>query len=258
MLTRRALRISRLIAPILAVILAVSVIPAGEVASANSGATAIVTNAYYLNVRSGPGVGYGVVTVLGRGAYVTMLGRNANASWIKIQPIDGYYWQGWVNAFYLAPSMNIWDLPVVDGAPPPPPPPGAIGTVANAYSLNLRSGPGVGYGIITALTYGTQVTLIGRNAAATWLQVQTIVPQGLTLPSYQGWVNAYYITTTYPIYNLPVTDGSQPGPRIHVVQRGETMYRIARYYGTTVQAIAAANGIVNPNLIYVGQRLVIP
>ncbi len=45
---------------------------------------------------------------------------------------------------------------------------------------------------------------------------------------------------------------------VHVVQRGETMYSIARHYGTTVQAIAAANGIANPNLIYVGQRLIIP
>jgi spore germination protein len=45
---------------------------------------------------------------------------------------------------------------------------------------------------------------------------------------------------------------------IHVVQRGENLYRIAMRYGTTVQAIAWANGIANPNLIYAGQRLIIP
>lgn len=45
---------------------------------------------------------------------------------------------------------------------------------------------------------------------------------------------------------------------IHVVQRGENLYRISLRYGTTVQAIAAANGIANPSRIYVGQRLVIP
>jgi LysM repeat protein len=43
-----------------------------------------------------------------------------------------------------------------------------------------------------------------------------------------------------------------------VVQRGENLFRIALRYGTTVQAIASANGIANPALIYVGQRLVIP
>ena len=51
---------------------------------------------------------------------------------------------------------------------------------------------------------------------------------------------------------------SASGQMVHVVQRGETLSQIARRYGTTVQAIAAANGIRNPNYIYAGQRLVIP
>ena len=46
--------------------------------------------------------------------------------------------------------------------------------------------------------------------------------------------------------------------RIHVVRRGENLYRIARAYGTTVQAIAHANRLSNPNYIWVGQRLYIP
>jgi len=45
---------------------------------------------------------------------------------------------------------------------------------------------------------------------------------------------------------------------IHVVRPGETLYGIARYYGVDMWALARANGIVNPNRIYVGQRLVIP
>jgi len=48
------------------------------------------------------------------------------------------------------------------------------------------------------------------------------------------------------------------GAVVHVVRWGENLYAIARLYGTSVQAIAAANGIRNPNCIYVGQRLVIP
>jgi len=44
----------------------------------------------------------------------------------------------------------------------------------------------------------------------------------------------------------------------HVVQAGENLFRIALKYGTTVQAIAAANGIVNPNVVYAGQELIIP
>lgn len=46
--------------------------------------------------------------------------------------------------------------------------------------------------------------------------------------------------------------------RVHVVKYGETLSTIASGYGTTWQAIAAANAIVNPSRIYAGQVLVIP
>ncbi len=44
----------------------------------------------------------------------------------------------------------------------------------------------------------------------------------------------------------------------HAVRPGETLTGIARRYGTTVQAIAAANRLPNPNRIYPGQRLAVP
>jgi LysM repeat protein len=47
-------------------------------------------------------------------------------------------------------------------------------------------------------------------------------------------------------------------PVIHVVRWGESLWGIARRYGTTVEAIAATNHIANPHRIYAGQRLVIP
>jgi len=48
------------------------------------------------------------------------------------------------------------------------------------------------------------------------------------------------------------------GQITHVVQRGENLFRIALRYGTTVEAIANANGIANPARIYAGQVLLIP
>lgn len=45
---------------------------------------------------------------------------------------------------------------------------------------------------------------------------------------------------------------------IVIVQAGQTLSGIAQQYGTTYQAIAAASGISNPNLIYAGEKLVIP
>ncbi|MCK6578059.1 MAG: LysM peptidoglycan-binding domain-containing protein [Anaerolineae bacterium] len=49
-----------------------------------------------------------------------------------------------------------------------------------------------------------------------------------------------------------------PGIAVHVVQRGENLYRISLQYGLTVDQIADANGISNPDAISVGQRLLIP
>jgi LysM repeat protein len=58
-----------------------------------------------------------------------------------------------------------------------------------------------------------------------------------------------------PASAAPVADDCNT---VHIVQAGDTMYSIARRYGVTVTEIANANGIVNPNYIYVGQRLIIP
>jgi hypothetical protein len=42
---------------------------------------------------------------------------------------------------------------------------------------------------------------------------------------------------------------------IHMIQRGETLYSIARQYGTTVSYLQSVNNIGNPNRIYAGQRI---
>ena len=46
--------------------------------------------------------------------------------------------------------------------------------------------------------------------------------------------------------------------QVHIVQPGENLYRIALRYGTTIQALAAANGLSNTGRIYVGQQIVVP
>lgn len=46
--------------------------------------------------------------------------------------------------------------------------------------------------------------------------------------------------------------------RVHVVQRGDSLTKIARLYNASAPAIAVRNAITNPNLIYPGQRLIIP
>ncbi len=61
-----------------------------------------------------------------------------------------------------------------------------------------------------------------------------------------------------PAFALATPARAQGGGTTHVVQPGENLYRIALKYGTSWPVLAAANNLSNPNLIYVGQVLVIP
>jgi len=96
-----------------------------------------------------------------------------------------------------------------------------------------------------ALRYGLTADAL---AAANGLGNASLiyVGQRLTIPSSSS--------TTSP---AAPAGGTGVGSR-HVVQAGENLFRIALRYGMTAQALAAANGIVNADRVYVGQQLVIP
>ena len=57
---------------------------------------------------------------------------------------------------------------------------------------------------------------------------------------------------------IPKPENPNNGETVYyTVVRGDTLSHIALKYGTTVNSIVALNNIANPNLIYVGQRLII-
>lgn len=60
---------------------------------------------------------------------------------------------------------------------------------------------------------------------------------------------------------LPLASSSSSvgvGSNVHIVRQGETLFQISMQYGVPVADIAAANGISNINVIYLGQTLTIP
>ncbi|MCS7260900.1 MAG: LysM peptidoglycan-binding domain-containing protein, partial [Anaerolineae bacterium] len=61
-----------------------------------------------------------------------------------------------------------------------------------------------------------------------------------------------------PTASAPSAPAPGGATTIHIVQPGETLFRIALRYNTTVEAIAQANGISNPWYIYPGQQLTVP
>ncbi len=55
---------------------------------------------------------------------------------------------------------------------------------------------------------------------------------------------------------VPIPEES--GPEIHIVGAGETLGQISGRYDLTIDEIMSANGMNNPNFLYVGQELIIP
>jgi LysM repeat protein len=77
------------------------------------------------------------------------------------------------------------------------------------------------------------------------------VGQRLTIPGVGETVPA---AATQP----PATAVAPVAGSVYVVQSGDTLYRIATKLGVDAAALIAANHLTNPNLLYVGQQLVIP
>jgi uncharacterized protein YraI len=76
-------------------------------AQADSSAVVNVTG---LNLRMGPGYGYGVIHVLPEGQRLDVLGRSVNGDWIEVR-LDEQT-GGWVYARYLDASIDLATLPV--------------------------------------------------------------------------------------------------------------------------------------------------
>lgn len=55
-----------------------------------------------------------------------------------------------------------------------------------------------------------------------------------------------------------IIPGTPVSAEVYVVKPGDTLYSIASRYGISWQTLASANRILNPTLLQVGQRLIIP
>ena len=101
----------------------------------------------------------------------------------------------------------------------------------------------------------TMYSIAGRFHTTVWAiaRANGIVNPGLIFVGQVLLIPAPSPFPPAPQPTLPVG-----GPMVHVVRYGETLFGIARLYGVSAWQIAYANGLVNPNYIYAGQRLIIP
>ena len=78
-----------------------------------------------------------------------------------------------------------------------------------------------------------------------------------------GRVDRNYFTSTILDASGLVSPNPGPAPTTsqdtdYTVRAGDTLWSIARRFDTTISRIVSANAISNPNLIYTGERLIIP
>ncbi len=117
---------------------------------------------------------------------------------------------------------------------------------------------------------GAIITANGLNSNA-FIQVdqRLIVPVRLVVPPTpvgQPTFAPVVPAPTLPPLPTPVPGGGTGGPITappsgtvtYTVARGDTLLTIANRNNTTVGALVQLNGITNPNLIFVGQRLLVP
>lgn len=178
-------------------LLVVALLMLAVVAPAAAQSNATIVNASRLNLRSGPGAGYGVITVLSRGQQVNLLSSNADGSWFQVQTTSGLV--GWVNSHYVSANVPGIILNVSQ-------PTTSTNAVVTTPFLNVRGGPGANFPDLGNLAQGQGVDLIGRNADNSWVQIN--VPGGIQ----GGWVSSRYISASVPIGWLPLTSNTGISP----------------------------------------------
>ncbi len=146
--------------------------------AAQEESTAVVATGR-LNVRDTPDFLLGrVLTKIVRGETYPVIGRNLEGTWAQLD-IDGE--SGWVNARYVnAPGLD--DAPFSANAAAA----GIVNARVQTGMLNVRDFPHHQFGLVlTKIRKNTIWPVIGRNADATWAQLDF---GGVT-----GWVNARYL-----------------------------------------------------------------
>ena len=120
----------------------------------------------------------------------------------------------------------------------------------NQTRFRTRRVPYKAWGVLAVLVLGTL-----------WAAAPSLAenPYGRAAEDQYGRAaeDQYGRTAVRPYHQAVHPDTSQT-TRPYTVQAGDTLYRLSQRFGTTVEELVALNDIANPDLIFVGQELLVP
>ncbi len=165
------------------------------------------TTPHLLNVRQGPGLHYAVVTTVPRGTQANIFGRDASDDWFLVE-IQGIAGRVWIYQDLTTVQGSLNSVPFVSPTDTNPigSPVDAPLAITKPNVLNVRSGPGLNYQVLTTVPSGTQGRIIGVSPDYQWYRV---VLGALNQPA---WVYASLTTVTgslakVKVYTLAEVDG---------------------------------------------------
>ena len=217
-----------------------------NVASADSGSLTVNATAG-LNMRTGPGTDNAIITTLNHGTKVNY--TNTQNGWYQVS-FNGR--TGWVIGTYVITTPTVASTPTPAPTPEPAPTPSNTGslTVQAQLGVNMRSGPGTNYGVITTLAHLTKLnyTKVENN----WYQVSY---NGRT-----GWISGTYVNATPSTTPTPTpapTPEPEPAPTPAPDPVQGTLKVIATA-GLNVRSLPSTSGVrlgtlpYNSSATYVG------
>ena len=127
-------------------------------------------------MRSGPGLDYDVITTVPEGTHANIYGIDPQDDWFLVE-IEGITGQVWiyqdlttvVGSLLGVRRLAQWEIDLLPG-------PGTEGdgplAITTPVLLNVRSGPGLDYDILSTVPQGTQAEIIGLGPNREWYKVE--------------------------------------------------------------------------------------